>query len=170
MERVVLTPDELPRLLSAMAALARHHNRVAADFAGMYPIYPPARQLDETADLIARGEARVEAFTEDGEILGYCHASYSGGNGEIDFLYVAPDARGDGLGSTLLESALDWLRAQGAAFVDLTVVDGNPAADLFARYGFRPRCRVLSRCLNPDGESNLSATGSPSPDSSEKTP
>lgn len=53
-------------------------------------------------------------------------------------MWVAPDARGCGVGASLLDAAIGWARSIGAHDVRLGVVTGNDAATrLYARMGFR---------------------------------
>ena len=53
-------------------------------------------------------------------------------------MWVAPEARGQGLASLLLDSALAWAAARGASTMQLTVMCGNDAArGLYERSGFR---------------------------------
>lgn len=53
-------------------------------------------------------------------------------------MWVAPEARGCGVGATLLAHVIDWSRANGAHTVRLAVSLGNePAAALYRRAGFR---------------------------------
>ena len=52
-------------------------------------------------------------------------------------MWVAPEARGHGLGDALLQAAIDWARQAGAHFVKLGVAVGDtPAARLYQRAGF----------------------------------
>ncbi|MBK1682005.1 N-acetyltransferase [Rhodoferax fermentans] len=53
-------------------------------------------------------------------------------------MYVAPQARQRGLGSALVQAALDCARARpGIQLVQLTVTEGNQAAQaLYERFGF----------------------------------
>jgi ribosomal protein S18 acetylase RimI-like enzyme len=53
-------------------------------------------------------------------------------------VWVAPEARGQGVAAALLEAALDWARGRGARAMQLGVVCGNDAARrLYERAGFR---------------------------------
>jgi GNAT superfamily N-acetyltransferase len=53
-------------------------------------------------------------------------------------MWVAPEARGQGVAAALLRDAIAWARSIGAQRVRLGVVDGNDAAArLYARAGFR---------------------------------
>ncbi len=52
-------------------------------------------------------------------------------------MWVAPEARGSGVGRALLLAALDWARRAGAGRVELGVtLSDSPAARLYARHGF----------------------------------
>jgi ribosomal-protein-alanine N-acetyltransferase len=65
-------------------------------------------------------------------------------------LAVAPEARGQGLGARLLQSALDCLSEAGAREVFLEVREGNVAAqNLYQRRGFRPIARRAGYYRNP---------------------
>ena len=55
----------------------------------------------------------------------------------VDTLAVTEAARGQGLGATLLEAAAAQARTLGLSRVGLLVEDGNRAATLYARVGFR---------------------------------
>lgn len=76
----------------------------------------------------------------DGRLLGYLHAKDDPEQPEIyiDYLGVAPEARGQGLGRALLGEALAWGRALGRPRASLTVrEDRAPALALYERSGFR---------------------------------
>ncbi|MCB5199913.1 GNAT family N-acetyltransferase [Loktanella sp. TSTF-M6] len=56
----------------------------------------------------------------------------------LDGLCVAPTARGQGIGSALLDAICTEARTRGYAKVRLDVIDTNPRARaLYTRYGFR---------------------------------
>ncbi|MFC6750508.1 GNAT family N-acetyltransferase [Deinococcus aquaticus] len=55
----------------------------------------------------------------------------------MDTLAVTEAARGQGVGATLLEAAAAQARTLGLSRVGLLVEDGNRAATLYARVGFR---------------------------------
>ena len=77
-------------------------------------------------------------------------------------MWVAPEARGTGAATALLDAVIDWTTAQGARTLRTHVTTGNePAARLYARAGFRDTGRreplghsdaetaVLERALDP---------------------
>ena len=70
-------------------------------------------------------------------VLGYVVAWFAGGEGEIANLAVDPEARGSGIGSALLDAALEEGRQQGAAQVFLEVRSSNlRARQLYESRGF----------------------------------
>ena len=59
---------------------------------------------------------------------------------ELVALWVEPAARGSGVARRLVDAVVDWARRQGAAHVELWVVNGNDAARaVYERSGFRLR-------------------------------
>lgn len=64
----------------------------------------------------------------------------AGGTVELISMWVAPRARGRGLGDSLVRAVLRWARTQGAHRVLLCVMDANlHAKALYARHGFEDR-------------------------------
>jgi GNAT superfamily N-acetyltransferase len=56
---------------------------------------------------------------------------------ELISMWVAPFARGHGVGAALIDAIADWARATGRKSLQLRVVEGNhPATRLYERRGF----------------------------------
>lgn len=54
-------------------------------------------------------------------------------------MWVAPEARGQGVGAKLLDAVTAWARDAGATRLELCVTDAaDPAARLYERFGFKP--------------------------------
>jgi len=69
--------------------------------------------------------------------------------GVLDLCFVEEGAREVGLGHLLLESALEWFRAQGCTGVDGTAQPGDRAAkNFFESAGFKARLLVMHRSLD----------------------
>ncbi len=92
------------------------------------------------------------ATTAESAILGYAfvrwHASgptwdFGPVVGELESLAVAADARGQGVGSALLDAGRAHLRARGIEFWSVDVVESNAALRLYERAGFRPNYRTM---------------------------
>lgn len=66
---------------------------------------------------------------------------------EIDDLYVLPEARNLGIAKSLIEAALDWLRAQGGVYVQVTITPEGEARHGLSRFytklGFYETGRTL---------------------------
>ena len=62
-------------------------------------------------------------------------------------LWVAPEARGLGIGETLARKVIDWVKSMGNQTLVLEVREGNKhARDLYARMGFLPNGAVPTDC------------------------
>ncbi|MEE8167030.1 MAG: GNAT family N-acetyltransferase, partial [Myxococcota bacterium] len=58
-------------------------------------------------------------------------------------MWVAPEARGAGVGEALIDAVVDWARSTGTARLLLDVGDDNgPARALYTRKGFAARSEV----------------------------
>jgi diamine N-acetyltransferase len=68
---------------------------------------------------------------------------YGGRNAWIDELFVRSDFRGKGIGSNVLDFAVQAARECGAKVLHLEVNRGNPAIDLYRRHGFEDHDRYL---------------------------
>ena len=59
--------------------------------------------------------------------------------GEVQYLYVTPEYRRQGVGTTLLEHLAQWFRVRGAATVCVNVnIDSPPAAPFYLSCGALP--------------------------------
>lgn len=64
--------------------------------------------------------------------------------GELETLAVAESARGEGIGTMLMEACEERLREEGIAYWGVAVVEANEGATrLYERAGFRPYYRNL---------------------------
>jgi GNAT superfamily N-acetyltransferase len=66
----------------------------------------------------------------------------------ISELFVLPEARGVGVAEVLMDTILDWARAEGCDAIEASVLPGNRAGkNLFERYGLTARLIVVHRSL-----------------------
>lgn len=76
---------------------------------------------------------------EDGAFLGFCGLSFSFEQGDILNIGVEPSARKNGVGSALLQAAVEYFRAVGGKELFLEVRASNAAAKgLYEKFGFMP--------------------------------
>lgn len=153
MRIVAGSAEDVPRLEPLwLAMLARHRD-----------CRPPASEeipFREPPETWRRRRARYEqwlqapttrllvAEDEAGEAVGYAMLTIRGGEstlqtgervGELESLSVAPEARGSGVGSALIEGAFDYFRSEGVGEMTLSVMVGNEDAQrLYERAGLRP--------------------------------
>lgn len=95
--------------------------------------------------LVEKGEGGFRAdLVHDPELgrdVAYCVSTIDReGAGEVDTLFVMPDARGQGLADELMLRHMGWLRDRDAHPISLVVAVGNEEVlDFYRRYGFEPR-------------------------------
>lgn len=120
------TPDDV----EALAAL---HTEA---FPGTYATGRQLVEDDERITLVLDGDA--------GELLGYASAEVQAdGAGYLDFIAIAPQARGRGLSKMLLAAIGRAVLAAADGTISLTVKDDNaPAIALYESFGFT-RAAVL---------------------------
>lgn len=83
----------------------------------------------------------------DGKPAGMVSGLWSGEGAELISLWVAPFARGQGVGDRLIRAVVEWAGAAGAPRVALSVRAGNkPAIRLYRRHGF------VEAGLSPESE------------------
>ncbi len=85
---------------------------------------------------LSSSEAIVLLAEDGGRLVGAVNVPVGRGRADLG-MFVTRDHRGVGVGSALVEAALDWARAAGAHKVSLGVWPHNHAArGLYAKYGF----------------------------------
>ena len=115
------------------------------------PPWRAPRQMMDTDTLVigralqglASGAAVLVAEDAGGKPLGFVHVCgetdyYTRGEvGHIADIVVAPDARGRGVGETLLAAAEQWARGRGYSLLTLNVfIENTRARALYERAGF----------------------------------
>ncbi|TDC50073.1 N-acetyltransferase [Jiangella ureilytica] len=110
--------------------------RTARAYDGAYRVMVANQTID--AAYIGRHLTRV-AHGPDGRILGFASLQVPGrggpGEGELDFMFVADDAQGLGIGRLLIDDVVAHARAQG--LVRVHIVSHPPSAGFYRRCGAR---------------------------------
>jgi ribosomal protein S18 acetylase RimI-like enzyme len=105
------------------------------------------------AERLDRDDAAVLVGTYDGATVGYGTAwvdDLRDGSrlGVIDEIYVEPEARGVGVGETLVEQLVAFCRNAGCSGIDATALPGHrEAKNFFERAGFSARLLVMHRSV-----------------------
>lgn len=134
-------PSDLPAL-QAIARTAHGTTRFFTD-----PRFPRHRveELYSTwieLEIQGRAQAVFVAAVGSSQPVGYisCHLDPARGHGSIGLVGVAPEARGRGIGKSLLGAAIDWFGTTGAQEVTVVTQGNNRAAQrLYQRCGFLSR-------------------------------
>jgi RimJ/RimL family protein N-acetyltransferase len=134
-------PREMAEL---MAVVAEERDGIATE--------PPV-DVDERAALFARGLPGTFLAVADGRIVGMIHIEVSRfGFGEFGML-VDRDWRGRGVGSALVQAAIDWSRAEGLHKLCLEVFPHNEAGiALYRKFGFVEEGRREKQIRRASGE------------------
>jgi ribosomal protein S18 acetylase RimI-like enzyme len=104
------------------------------------------------AEKARAGLCRIEiSIGEGGAPIGYCVATIDEDYlGEVDSLYVDEGHRDRGLGSDLLDRAVEWMMAFPVRRVVLSVTVGNlDAPRFYMRHGFYPRNTIFEMKMPP---------------------
>jgi ribosomal protein S18 acetylase RimI-like enzyme len=93
-------------------------------------------------DRLARPDAATFVASRDGVDVGLAvggrHHQHEGDAG-LYSMWVAPQARGSGAGTALIQAVVEWARAAGYQVLRLEVADSNEhAVRLYSRMGFVP--------------------------------
>jgi GNAT superfamily N-acetyltransferase len=146
MEIVHLGPGEGERLREVrLRALQDTPDAFGSSYAREIE-FPPQKWAERLADQ----DARWWVATRDGADLGLVCVRLEEGAAHLLSMWVAPEARKDGVGSRLVDAAVEWARTTGAEEIGLWAVDRNHAARaLYARKGFTPSGKVMALPSNP---------------------
>lgn len=126
--------------------LNRHHQARSVHFADVFANLTFAERL---ASFQTEDESMIRVVLAkdlDSEVLvGYCISTVDQYRvGEIESIYVEHVYRRLGIGDFLIRNALDWVKAQSARLIQLSVTFGNEEVfPFYERYGFLPRRTIL---------------------------
>ena len=137
-------PDDLPELCSLLALLFTQEADFQADCeAQMRGLTTILEQPELGQLLVTRRDGRVLGMVN----LLYTISTALGGKvALLEDLVVAPQERGAGIGSQLLQQAIQWARAAGCLRVTLLTDQSNVAAQRFyQRHGFQFSAMVPMR-------------------------
>ena len=112
-----------------------------AEFRHYYDGWPTGEDFGLVAE-VAVAAVWLRYFTADDPGYGFIAATIP----ELS-IWVSAEYRGQGIGGLLLHRISEAARSRGVTAISLSVEDGNPAARLYARHGFRPAPNGVPGCL-----------------------
>ena len=144
------------RLIDKVAPLWEELNRQHLSLSPYFKEYYKTLTFEDRKKAILQrawgGDVKVDlVLGASDELVGYCISSIDRWlTGEIDSIYVISDCRGQGIGTTLMEKALEWLKTKGSKKNIVSVAVGNEQAYVFyEQFGFYPR-KNLARTVKND--------------------
>jgi diamine N-acetyltransferase len=141
--------EEIDRIRPLWEALNEHHRRINIRFRAHYGRMSFAERKAYFSGLCDNGLFRLDIATvpATGSDIGYCAASVSGKMiGEIESLFIAPEYRSRGIGTTLVARSLAWMDNCGAVQKRVSVSTGNEDTwQFYRKFGFYPRMTVLEQ-------------------------
>jgi len=143
-------PEDAPRLAPLIAALAQEEGDDPADLGSIEGIVSALLTAGVSDFLIATIEGRPVGCMQIAYRLSTWHAApYA----YIEDFYLAPEVRARGIGSKLLDYALQRAEGQHADSIGLDVRRANTAAQrLYHRFGFAETGSVVLKHALPLGE------------------
>jgi diamine N-acetyltransferase len=140
------------RLIDKIAPLWQELNKQHLNMSPYFKEYYKKLTFEDRKRAILQralgGEIRVDIAQDDeGKLVGYCVSSIDKlQTGEIDSIFVTPESRGHGIGATLIEKALEWLKSKESKKNIVSVAVGNEKAYVFyEQFGFYPRRTLLEQ-------------------------
>ena len=124
--RLAAVKERTPRLIEALTAMWEHSARATHHFLSDSEILRIRAYVPQAVGGVAQ---LVAAENQVGEPVGFMGVE----NGRLEMLFLAPEARGCGLGERLLRCGIEQYGVR-----EVTVNEQNPqAVDFYAHFGFR---------------------------------
>ena len=124
--RLAAVKERTPRLIEALTAAWEHSVRATHHFLSESEILRIRAYIPQAVGGVAQ---LVAAENQAGEPVGFMGVE----NGRLEMLFLAPEARGCGLGERLLRCGIEQYGVR-----EVTVNEQNPqAVDFYAHFGFR---------------------------------
>ncbi|OUO61486.1 hypothetical protein B5F74_05010 [Collinsella sp. An271] len=139
---------ELVRLF--LQELANHQRKISDAYAARYTEHTVEDWTEACCDELRSGHGWAAVVELDDRPVGLIKLGLDDGIGSIDDLVVLPEARGQGVGSQLMEWARREFAQRGIREIELTVSEGNDDALVFyERHGFRTATRTMRSSISP---------------------
>lgn len=139
----------LGRIGGLWKELNDHHADVSVHFSEAFTKFTFEGRKESLVNNSANGQLLVEIAAElkSATDVGYCITSITSDNkGEIESIYIRPEFRKSGIGSTLISRAIGWLDSNNVEKKAVAVAYGNESAfEFYSKFEFYPRVTMLSQ-------------------------
>ncbi|WP_088226171.1 GNAT family N-acetyltransferase [Desulfosporosinus sp. FKB] len=128
-----------------------HHYTISTHFRDSMALMTFDQRKASWLSRTETGQLRIDiaVLREPEEPIGYCVTTIDNDIGEIESLFVDEAYRKMGLGTVLLERALNWLEQNSIPKKRLNVAVGNEQVlNFYRRFEFHPRAIILEQRLN----------------------
>lgn len=137
---MALRQAAVKRLDRGMATIRAYRNEDEEAVLALWRACEMVRWSDPRKDIARKLKVNPEWFLvadDAGRVVGTCMVGYEGHRGWINFLAVAPDLQGGGVGKALMAEAERILREVGCAKINLQVRASNrKVVAFYERLGF----------------------------------
>ncbi|WP_267639569.1 GNAT family N-acetyltransferase [Haloarchaeobius amylolyticus] len=105
---------------------------------------------------IAAADTMVLAAVDEDDVVGFAHGVVADDTGTLMRVYVDPDHRGEGVGRSLVEVAVDDFATRGVDRVEALVLTANdPGNEFYQRLGFEHVQRATTTIGGESYEENI---------------
>jgi diamine N-acetyltransferase len=129
--------------------LRDYHGELSTNFPERYNAVKFEDRKEEILKKSQNGTLKIDLVEDKNtaNYVGYCISSISEENvGEVDSIYLTEKYRSSGIGSALIERALNWMDKKGVKTKKIVVAVGNEdLLSFYGRYNFFPRHLILEQ-------------------------
>ena len=129
--------------------LRDYHSELSTHFPERYNVTKFEDRKEEILKKSENGILKIDLVEDKNtaSYVGYCISSISEENvGEVDSIYLDEKYRSSGIGSALMERALNWMDEKGVETKKIVVAVGNEdLLSFYERYNFFPRHLILEQ-------------------------
>lgn len=141
----LINKDQLQVLQPLWEKLNETHLIDSLHFKEQYASFTFNERCDKF-NYITEDNIRIEIVKDHNICIGYCISTIDTTTGEIDSLFIEPGYRKYGLGSTLVENSINWLKANKCQKIVVAVAAGHESVlPFYEKFGFYPKMTCLEQ-------------------------
>lgn len=114
------------------------HEEVSEHFKELYTSLTFGERMEDLRN-IDREEIKITVAQRDGRYIGYCISKIREGRGELESLHVSGESKGMGVGKSLSDEHIRWLKGRGCTSIKVRVAyENDDAISFYRKLGFYP--------------------------------